>query len=235
MQGNASTWEAFWRERPVEDGATLWDVDPAEAVERQLPVLRDWFTPGLPVADVGCGNGRQTGALAAHFAHVLGYDVSASALAAARRLHPHPNVAYRELDLCDRDAAARLHAEFGDQNVYVRTVLHQLPDGLRQPAARSLAALLGERGHGYVIELAPEASELFAAWPRTGGGPSKLDDILAAGLVPARMAPGELEEVLTGAGLELVETGGFQGSSVESGDAGALTVPMRYARVRRGR
>ncbi|MBW1599083.1 class I SAM-dependent methyltransferase [Streptomyces sp. JJ38] len=234
MQGNSSAWEAFWRDRPVEDGATLWDVDPAEAVHRHLPRLQEWYTPGLPVADVGCGNGRQTEALAERFDSVIGYDVSASALAAARQLHPRDNVAYRQLDLSVPGEADRVHQEFGDQNVYVRTVIHQLPEEARQRAGDSLATLLGERGHGYVIELAPEAAVLFAAWPRQGG-PSKLDDIIQSGLVPARLAPGELEETLLNAGLDVVEMGDFTGRSVETGLDGPLTVPMQFARVRRGR
>lgn len=228
---NALAWEKYWRELPAGDGAALWDVDPRHGVLHHLPWFAEHFDPELPVADVGCGSGRQTEALAEHFPRVYGFEVSEAALAAARRAHPASSVDYRVLDLCDPAAVAACHAELGDLNLYVRTVLHQLPVEQRPTAAGNLTALLGERGRAFVVELAPGAADVFASWPSAHR--SKLDDLHQAGLVPARLEDGELERLLTAAGLEIVQSAEFLGHSTETGSDGAvLEVPMRRVLVR---
>lgn len=229
---NGIAWDDFWSQRPAEDGATLWDVDRTQCVDQHMPWLQQLFTSDLPVADVGCGNGRQTEALADYFTPVYGFEVSSAALEVAQKLHPKDNILYRHLDLCDTQAVRDCHDELGDLHVYVRTVVHQMPIEWRQTATNSIATLLGKHGRGFLIEMGPTADEAFANWPRQEKNRSKLDDILEAGLVPARLEKGELEHLLDQASLEIIDTGEFFGDSAEHApDGTVIQAPMQYFQV----
>ena len=53
-----------------------WDVRPEQAAEIEYPLFRDWFTPLLPVIDLGCGTGTQSAWLIRHYSPIIGLDVS---------------------------------------------------------------------------------------------------------------------------------------------------------------
>lgn len=87
---------------------------------------------GLPAGrwlalDFGCGAGRLSRALARHFAHVVGVDVSASMIDAARRLNADvPNVEFRE------NASARIEriADASVDFVFSHITLQHIPGDL---------------------------------------------------------------------------------------------------------
>ncbi len=186
-------WDSYWRDVTPRPGVAFWDSTPDQAVERELPLFRGAFDPQLPLIDVGCGNGTQTRCLADAFARVIGVDVSEEALRGARLHHGAANVEYRALDLLDGPAVRALHAELGDANLYLRGVLHQLRAEDRMPAVHSLAALLGERGRAFLVELAPASEDLFASLAqRFGAPPVKLQQILSHGIVPAKLGAGDI-------------------------------------------
>ncbi len=69
-------WEGFWREAPDEPGAVIWDAEPALTTAVHLALFVPHLAaPGLPVVDLGCGNGTQTRFLADCFPRVLGVDL----------------------------------------------------------------------------------------------------------------------------------------------------------------
>jgi hypothetical protein len=150
-------WEQYWssiRESPT---TVFWNADPAEAAQ-DVAMFEDYFPPGLPLVDIGCGNGTHTRALAAHLplTKIIGTDVASAAV----RDVPHANgcqISYRTLDLLRTDEAAALHQEIGDTNVHIRGVLHQLPPAHRKTAAASIAQLLGDSGILYLKELSSAA------------------------------------------------------------------------------
>ncbi|TMQ02341.1 MAG: methyltransferase domain-containing protein [Deltaproteobacteria bacterium] len=186
-------WDSYWRDVTPRPGAAFWDSTPDHAVQRELPLFAAAFDPQLPVVDVGCGNGRQTRGLADAFSRVLGVDVSEGGLRGARAHHAAANVEYRALDLLDGPAVRALHAEIGDANLYLRGVLHQLQPADRPAAVHHLAALLGERGRVFLVELSPAAGQLFASLARGHGGPpAKLQQIVSHGITPALLPAGEL-------------------------------------------
>lgn len=118
-------WEGFWREASAEPGAVFWDAEPVLTVGPHLALFEPYLAdPGLPLVDLGCGNGTQTRYLADRFPHVLGVDLSAAALDHARRADPAGQAAYRQLDAAAKEETQALHAELGDTNVYLRGVLH---------------------------------------------------------------------------------------------------------------
>src|SRR5690606_38952711 len=54
-------WEGFWSEAPGEEGAVFWDAEPALTAARHLALFEPHLLdPGLPLVDLGCGNGTQT-------------------------------------------------------------------------------------------------------------------------------------------------------------------------------
>lgn len=201
------SWEHYWK-NVSEPGAPLWDSGPAEAVLADLPRFRPHLDPALPLIDVGCGNGTQSPALARDFARVIGVDVSPAGVALCQARHHAPGLEFRVLDLLDERAAVALHAELGDMNLYVRTVIHQLGDADRGPAIRNLATLLGARGRAFVFELSHAAEAYFQyLFIEYGGPPPKLDRVLGAGIRPAALADGELTTLFAAAGCTTLATG----------------------------
>lgn len=168
-------WENYWKtiRKTGRGGDVLWDNEPERASAEDLMRFKPHLDPSLPMLDFGCGNGRQTRFLARHFDRVIGTDVSPSAVAKAREETPADlKIEYRVLDALRPDQAKAFHDEFGDVNVYMRTVMHVVQKGDRPKFVESLAVLLGERGTLYQIELSLCALDYFRTLP--GDSPSGL-------------------------------------------------------------
>jgi len=195
-----------------------------------LPVLRgaQAGTERAPVLDVGCGNGTQTVFLAEHYSRVLGLEVSESAVQSAKQTYP--GVEFRQYDLLDEEATKALHSELGDCNIYVRAVLHPLPDESRAIAVANLARLLGKRGGLFVIELAKAAKDVFGA--ALAAGPDsvpKLRRVLSYGITPANLEDGMLEQLFENAGIEVVDHGSSLLLSTDRlADGEQLKAPLNY-------
>ncbi|MGW6059727.1 class I SAM-dependent methyltransferase [Streptomyces sp. NPDC055189] len=202
-------WEGFWREAPEEPGAVFWDAEPALTVGIHLALFEPHMTAaGLPVVDVGCGNGTQTRFLADRYLRVLGVDLSAAALAHARRADPAEQVEFRQVDAAERSEAQQLHAELGDVNVYMRGVLHQCEPADRGPLVEGIAALVGERGRAFVVELAEAAGTVLKGLAqRPEGPPPKLAPVFAHGIAPGEVADAAVPEYLAAAGLTIIASG----------------------------
>lgn len=224
------SWDSYWRDVTPRPGVAFWDSMPDQAVKRELPLFRDAFDLHLPLIDVGCGNGTQTRGLADAFARVIGVDVSEEALRGARVHHAAANVEYRALDLLDEPAVCALHAEFGDANLYLRGVLHQLRAEHRMPAVRNLSVLLGERGQVFLVELAPAAQHLLASLAeRFGAPPIKLQRVLSHGIVPAMLRTGDIPELFHQAGFVLRTQGSTTVVTTQALPTGeVIEVPCDY-------
>ncbi|MBN8482442.1 MAG: class I SAM-dependent methyltransferase, partial [Xanthomonadales bacterium] len=139
--------------RPDKRGGR-WDIDEFFAtgqaeIDVQMRFLEaaGWPKRRVRALDFGCGAGRVSRALAAHFEHVVGLDVSASMVATARRLNAdRANLEFRE------NASARLEgiADASIDFVYSMMTLQHIPSSL---------------AHGYVEEflrvLAPGGVAVF--------------------------------------------------------------------------
>jgi SAM-dependent methyltransferase len=175
-------WESYWRtiKRTGPGGEVLWDSAPEKASNEDLERFAAHMDSALPLLDVGCGNGRQSRALARLFPRVIGVDVSPAAVELARQeargTPEEARLEYRVLNGANPGEAEALHAEIGDANVYMRTVFHcvQAPD--RTQFVASLATLLGARGVLYQIELSKGALETFRRLP--GDSPSGLPELV---------------------------------------------------------
>ncbi|MFD7707256.1 methyltransferase domain-containing protein [Streptomyces sp. NPDC059785] len=229
--GYRDSWEGFWREAPGEQGAVFWDADPALTVAVHLPLFEPHVTaPGLPLVDLGCGNGTQTRFLADRFRHVIGADLAAAALDHARHADPAGQATYRLLDASEKAELETLHAELGDANVYVRGVLHQVRPEDRQPFADGLATLVGERGRVFLLELSEAARPLLHGLAGDSAGPPpKLAPVFRHGIAPGEIADAALPRYLRAAGLTVLAQGRLPLVTTErTADGTPLELPSHW-------
>ncbi|WP_405728498.1 class I SAM-dependent methyltransferase [Streptomyces sp. NBC_00028] len=229
-------WEGFWREAPEEPGAVFWDAEPALTVGLHLALFEPQLTdPGLPLVDLGCGNGTQTRFLADRFPHVLGVDLSEAAVEHARHADPAGQAGYRVLDAAEKGEAESLHAELGDANVYVRGVLHQCEPDDRQPFVDGLAALLGERGRAFLVELSESAKPVLLGLAQSPTGPPpKLAPIFRHGIAPGEVSDAAVPEYLRAAGLTVLANGELPLTTTEyTPDGARIELPSKWQVVGR--
>ncbi|RFU85828.1 class I SAM-dependent methyltransferase [Streptomyces triticagri] len=202
-------WESFWSDAPQEEGEVFWDSEPALTSGPHLALYEPHLTtPGLPLVDLGCGNGTQTRFLAGRFPRVVGVDLSAAAVEHARTADAAGLADYRQLDAVEPGEVGQLHAELGDVNVYMRGVLHQSEPADRGPLAEGIAALIGDRGRAFVTELAEAAGPVLMGHAKgPAGPPPKLAPVLSHGIAPAEVSDAELPACFRGAGLDIVARG----------------------------
>ncbi|MFG2497743.1 class I SAM-dependent methyltransferase [Streptomyces sp. NPDC048441] len=229
-------WEGFWRDAPGEPGSVFWDAEPALTVGIHLALFEPHMTAaGLPVVDLGCGNGTQTRFLADRFRRVIGADLSGAALAHARHADPAEQVDFRQVDAVEKPEAEQLHAELGDVNVYVRGVLHQCEPDDRQPLVDGIATLLGERGRAFVVELAEAAGPVLRGLAGSPEGPPpKLAPVFAHGLAPGEVADAAVPEYLRAAGLTVFASGELPLITTEfTPDGTRIELPSKWVVVGR--
>ncbi|MCX4671298.1 class I SAM-dependent methyltransferase [Streptomyces sp. NBC_01381] len=229
-------WEGFWREAPDEQGAVFWDSDPALAVGIHLALFEPHMAAiGLPVVDLGCGNGTQTRFLADRFPRVMGADLSAAALEHARHADPAGQAEFRQIDAAEQAEAEQLHAELGDVNVYMRGVLHQCEPADRQPLVDGIAALVGERGRAFVVELAEAAGPVLKGLAQSPAGPPpKLAPVFAHGIAPGEVADDAVLAYIGSAGLTVHAEGELPLITTEfTPDGTRIELPSRWVVVGR--
>jgi SAM-dependent methyltransferase len=107
-------------------------------------VVRQFFVPGGPTADVGCGSGRDAAWLSANGFPTSGFDASEGLLAEARRRYPH--IEFNKAVLPDLDGIAK--GSFS--NVLCETVLMHLDPEAITPAVERLLAVLAPGGILYL-------------------------------------------------------------------------------------
>ncbi|MGW1891370.1 class I SAM-dependent methyltransferase [Streptomyces sp. NPDC002004] len=224
-------WESFWKDAPDDEGAVLWDAEPARTAAVHLGLFDSHVgAPDLPLVDLGCGNGTQTRYLAGRFPRVIGADLSDAALDHARRADPDGRVDFRQLDAADADEPGRLHAELGDANVYMRGVLHQSEPADRQPLVDGIAVLIGERGRAFVVELAEAARPVLLGLVQSPAGPpSKLAPVFRHGIAPGEVADAAVPEYVRQAGLSVLAGGELPLATTEhTADGTPIVLPSRW-------
>jgi SAM-dependent methyltransferase len=157
------------------DDATLTAYDHAaktfadEWAEQPTPidlqaVVRQFFIPGSPTVDIGCGSGRDAAWLNANGYPTRGFDASEGLLAEAR--HRYPQIQFSKAILPNLDGIA----EGSFTNVLCETVIMHLEPAAITPAIERLLAILIPGGILYLswrvepIERRDEHGRLYAAF-----------------------------------------------------------------------
>ncbi|MFH8619601.1 methyltransferase domain-containing protein [Streptomyces sp. NPDC017979] len=236
-------WEGFWSEvTGDEPGEVIWDADPTLTAGLHLALYEPLVdAPGLPLLDLGCGNGTQTRFLADRFPRVLGLDLSAAAIDLARAAveaggdRPSGEISFRRIDAVDKDAVAELHEELGDCNVYMRGVLHQADPKDRRPLVETLALLVGARGRAFVFELAEAAGARLAGLAQgPDGPPPKLQPVFRHGIVPGAIADADVVDLFEAAGLTVLAGGDLPLTTTEyEQDGSRIELPSKWLVVGR--
>ncbi|RFC71375.1 class I SAM-dependent methyltransferase [Streptomyces sp. AcE210] len=228
-------WESFWREAPGEPGGVFWDAEPDLTAGVHLALFEPHLAKGLPVVDLGCGNGTQTRFLADRYPRVVGADLSVAALDHARHADPAGRADFRQIDATEQTEAHRLHAELGDANVYMRGVLHQCESEDRQPLVDGIAALVGERGRAFVVELAEAARPVLMSLAQSPTGPpAKLAPVLAHGIAPGEVSDAAVPDYVHTAGLDVLASGELPLTTTEyTPDGTRIELPSRWLVVGR--
>lgn len=224
-------WEGFWKEAPEEPGAVFWDAEPDVTAAVHVALFEAHLTdPGLPLVDLGCGNGTQTRYLAQRFPRVLGADISEAALDHARRADPAGQARYRVLDAAEKSEADALHAELGDANLYMRGVLHQCEPADRQPVIDAIATLVGSRGRAFLVELSEAARPVLGGLAQSPSGPPpKLAPVFRHGIAPGEVADAAVPEYLRNAGLAVLASGELPLTTTEAApDGERIVLPSRW-------
>lgn len=154
-------WDQYWGgiRNTGARGDVLWDSGSDHELQAYLEHLTRQLDPSLPLVDVGCGSGVFSRALAPHFPHVLGVDVSANAIArAAADSDGMELVSYIAADMTSPKSAravtdALAAAGFsGEANIFIRGVLHVLKRPAQAALAGQLHPLVGRRGRVFLAE-----------------------------------------------------------------------------------
>jgi SAM-dependent methyltransferase len=229
-----TSWEGYWSSATGAPGDIFWDADPAHAAQQDLVLFQDYVDSQLPLIDLGCGHGTQTRFLAAHFARVIGTEISPTAVDIAQRKNAAPNISYRILDVLCPDDAQALHEEIGDANIYMRTVLHQLLPEDHATAIQSIERLLGRSGILYFVELSSAAEPYFTQLIEQYGPPPGLARVFQHEITPGMLNENDLEVLFPSDRFTLLGTGQSHIHTVHTLPTGEVVkVPAFYTILRR--
>lgn len=156
-------WDAFYEKTYVKSaGKALWEVPASESVGMDFLLFQKHFPVNLPVLDIGCGTGAQARFLATHYPQVLGIDAAKTAIQIAQEAPNPPNLSFSTADASLQADCQQIREQYGDLNLYMRGVLHQVEADNQAEFVSNLALLMGSRGVLYFIEVASDIRAYFA-------------------------------------------------------------------------
>jgi SAM-dependent methyltransferase len=238
-QGKA--WDRFWAgiRRTGAGGEVLWDAASRAELDEVLARVSARMDKSLPVVDAGCGNGRFSRLLAAHFPRVVGIDISPSAVArATEESRGVDNLSFRVLDASSPGVGRELAAELGEVNVFMRGVFHVFDAAQRAAAVGNLGDMMGGRGVVYCAETNYEGDpldQLVAQGATPTTMPEPLRKCIAAGIKPPRhFGEAQLGEFFPTDRWETLESGPITMHALPLvAKTGFEPIPSFYAIVRR--
>ncbi|MGI8663293.1 MAG: class I SAM-dependent methyltransferase [Acidimicrobiales bacterium] len=220
-QETSARMRRFWDERARENAA--WYVDTSLSYDQ--PDMEQFFATGTRIVeeallrapvkperteiavDLGCGLGRITAALAVHFDHVIGVDVSAEMLAKARAHVSDERVEFMEGDGVGLQPIADASVDF----VTSFTVLQHLPEpdlvlGYLREGARVLrpGGVLAVQWNNLPHPTMWRAKGMWWRMRQRLGLGMKDEQRNAREFIGSRVPWGPIDSTLRGEGLEVV-------------------------------
>lgn len=181
--GDPTGWfDRLYTEAARGDAVVPWDRDAPHSL------LVDWTgrhrpAPGGRAVVVGCGYGRDAEHLAGLAYRTTGFDISPTAVEAARRRHPGSPVDYQVADLLDLPPAWRHGFDLVVESMNVQA----LPRQIRADAIRAVGDLVAPGGTLLVIAAGQREDEQPPAgppWPLTR---AEIDAFAAGGLTTVQV------------------------------------------------
>jgi SAM-dependent methyltransferase len=239
MQSSNSTtysknWDQFYRSANDGGGRTpLWEVPPAEAVELDYEIFGKDFQNGLPVIDLGCGLGTQAAFLHTRFQEVIGLDVSPKAVELANLQYQSENLRFVAIDEGDPDFFRLFHEQYGDSNIYLRGVMHQILDRDLPGFIQTLKLLMGTRGKLFFMEVADNIIDyLDSTSPRFSKMPAAMKKALLSNLPPRGLNFDIIRELFPEKHFTLLTLGkSYLNTNLLIGNDQPLEIPAVFALV----
>lgn len=228
-------WREFYRKTYVErSGKALWDVDPALSAGKDFIRFSEWMDPTIPLLDIGCGTGAPTAYLAGNFDYVIGIDTAEEAVLIAQQTYLSTNMTFRCIDLADEIACQGLHEEFGDLNLYMRGVLHQIKPEHKAQVVDNLATLMGKRGTFYFIEVAAQIRQYFQeASPEFHRLPKAVQAVFISNLPPEGVTLDDVPRIFEKERFQILASGNDQlMTNLSLPDGIQITIPAVYSIIR---
>ncbi len=207
-----------------------WDVDPQLAAESDIPVFKDFFDSKLPLVDLGCGTGNQSAFLGKYFNMVVGLDASAEAIAIAKKRYSRDQcLQFEVFDATDKKQAEKFHRKFGDVNVYMRGVLHQIRTEDQREFLDVLRLLMGRTGVMYLVEVSQAINELLT---ENNPLPGPLSHALAASLKPTGISIKSLTDLFPNDQFTILKSDNTSlVTNIKNQDGQSIEIPAIYALI----
>jgi SAM-dependent methyltransferase len=204
-------WDLYWSKVGATGarGDVLWDSGSGHEMAGYVERIRLHLDAGLPVVDIGCGNGTFTRWLAQYFPHAVGVDVSTHAVERARNESAGlENVSYEVRDMTAPDAGQGIAG--GEANVFIRGVFHVLGERDRAALAENLRAITGRRGRVFLAETdfrgnAVEYVSLLGATLHSI--PAPLEGAIRGLPMPGHFGPNERQQAFASSRWEVIDDG----------------------------
>jgi SAM-dependent methyltransferase len=206
-------WDQYWSKVGAtgDRGDVLWDSGSGQEMAGYVERIRLHLDAGLPVMDIGCGNGTFTRSLAQHFPHAVGVDVSAHAVERARNESDGlENVSYEVRDMTAPGAGQGMTGAGGEANVFIRGVFHVLGERDRAALAENLRAITGRRGRVFLAEtdFRGNAVEYVSHLGATLHSiPAPLEGAIRGLPMPGHFGPNERKQAFPSSRWELIDDG----------------------------
>lgn len=225
-------WDAFYQ-KTYSAGKALWDVPPEESVLEDYEVFSPAFKQVGTVLDIGCGTGEQSKFLGGLYTKVIGVDAAPRAIEIANASDHPPNVQFQVGDLSDGAFIDGLRSQFGDMNVYMRGVLHQIRQPDREKVAGNLLQLIGDKGALYLIEVGRNIKEYFRSASNSFHElPEAVQETFISNLPPHGVDGSEIAALFCREGYQLRRQGsGFLNTNLLLRDGTPVKIPAVFGLI----
>lgn len=226
-------WDRYWNN--IQDySEVFWNVPHLQGVkldfERFQPFLKDSH---LPLIDFGCGDGTQTQFFTQHFQKVIGLEISKAAIELARKQALDAGISIDYYVLDNLQKVQQIHESFGDANIYMRGVLHQIQPQERSTVAEQLKILLGDKGTMYIVELSSQAHELLQQKIQNQEIPIGLAKVLESKIEPGAVSLEDFYTLFSPSDFSFLESGETFITTNAKSNNESIKLPAEYVIMRR--
>jgi SAM-dependent methyltransferase len=202
-------WDEFYKKTYLKGSRkALWDVSPEYSIKIDMKVFKKYFDSEFPILDIGCGTGQQSQFLAKYYPKVIGVDVASNAIKIAKKMHKKDNLEFRMVDITQKRECKELFNMYGDMNLYMRGVMHQIKRPEQIQMIENLSILMGDKGKLFFMEVKDKLGSYFnKGVGRFNELPKQIQDIFVSNLPPFGLTLEHLPELFPVTTFEFLDYG----------------------------